>query len=102
MPFELSGLTAMTHQAKRGQASTLWSYWTLDAAATVDTAGYFNAAANTFTVGDIIERTSWTTAIGAQNGGTISTQGRHIVNSISAAGIVDVTDTTASTVTDTD
>lgn len=99
MPFELSGLTAMTHQAKRGQASTLWSYWTLDAAAAVDTTGYFNAAANTLSVGDIIERTSWTTAIGA--GGTISTQGRHIVNSISG-GVVDVTDTTASTVTDTD
>ncbi|MGE5503556.1 MAG: hypothetical protein ACM31L_03950 [Actinomycetota bacterium] len=33
---------------------TLWHYTTTDAAATVDTTGYFNAAANMLRTGDII------------------------------------------------
>lgn len=99
MPLELPFLVPMTHQGRRGQATTRWSYWTLDPAATVDTAGYFNGAANLLQVGDIIDRVTWTTAIGA--GGTISTYGAHIVNSISG-GVVDIADATAGTVTDTD
>lgn len=99
MPLDMNFLSPITHQGKRGSAITIWSYQTLDATATVDTAGYFNGAADLLRVGDIIERISWTTAIGA--GGTISTYGRHIVNS-NTGGVVDVADTTAGTVTDTD
>lgn len=33
---------------------TLWHYATADAAATVDTSGYFNAAANMLRVGDFV------------------------------------------------
>ena len=50
----------MAYQAKNlsviGYANgfTLWHYTTPDAAATVDTAGYFNAAADMLRVGDFI------------------------------------------------
>lgn len=99
MPFILDNLQPIGGQGKRGRASQHWSYWTLDATATVDTSGYFNEVANLLSVGDVIHRVSWSTAIGT---GTISTYGTHIVNAISAAGVVDVTDTTAGSVTDTD
>lgn len=36
----------------------LWDYWTADAAATVDTTGYFNGAATQLRVGDVIFVTS--------------------------------------------
>jgi len=98
MAFILENLNPVGGQSRRGKSSQIWSYWTLDATATVDTAGYFNNAADLLSVGDIIYRVSWTTAVGT---GTISTYGTHIVNSISA-GVVDVTDTTTGTVTDTD
>jgi hypothetical protein len=99
MAFDINYLVPTTDQAKKGVASTRWSYWTLDAAATVDTAAYFNGAAKLLQVGDIIDRVTWATAIGT--GGTISTYGSHIVNS-NAAGVVDVSDANAATVTDTD
>jgi len=98
MAFILENLNPVGGQSRRGKSSQIWSYWTLDATATVDTTGYFNNAADLLSVGDIIHRVSWTTAVGT---GTISTYGTHIVNSISA-GVVDVTDTTTGTVTDTD
>lgn len=100
MAFDITYLVPITEQSKKGVASTMWSYWTLDAAATVDTAGYFNSASKLLQVGDQILRTTWSTAIGPASG-TISTQGTHIVNS-NASGVVDVADTTAGTVTDTD
>ena len=98
MAFILENLNPVGGQSRRGKSSQIWSYWTLDATATVDTTGYFNNAADLLSVGDIINRVSWTTAVGT---GTISTYGTHIVNLISA-GVVDVTDTTTGTVTDTD
>lgn len=99
MAFDIAYLVPITHQGKRGVASTRWSYWTLDAAATVDTAAYFNSASGLLSVGDIIDRVTWATAIGT--GGTISTYGTHIVNS-NTGGVVDVSDATAGSVTDTD
>lgn len=99
MAFDIAYLVPTTDQAKKGVASTRWSYWTLDAAATVDTAAYFNSASKLLQVGDIIDRVTWSTAIGT--GGTISTYGTHIVNS-NASGVVDTSDATAGTVTDTD
>lgn len=99
MAFDINYLVPITEQSKKGVASTRWSYWTLDATTTVDGAGYFNNASKLLAVGDIIDRVTWSTAIGA--GGTISTYGTHIVNS-NTGGVVDVTDTTAGTVTDSD
>lgn len=99
MAFNIAYLVPITDQAKRGVASTRWSYWTLDAATDVDASGYFNSASKLLQVGDIIDRVTWATAIGT--GGTVSTYGKHIVLS-NASGVVDVSDTTVGTVTDTD
>lgn len=91
--------------SKRGKSPQIWSYATLDAHATVDSAGYFNlgvaydGAYHLLEIGDIIDVVVWATAIGT--GGTISTYGRHLVKD-KASGTVDVTDVTVGTVTDTD
>ena len=98
MAFILENLQPIGGTTRRGKASQHFSYWTLDATATVDTAGYFNSAYDLLEVGDVIHRVSWSTAVGT---GTISTYGTHIVNG-KASGVIDVTDTTAGTVTDTD
>ena len=98
MAFDINYLVPITEQSKSGVSTTRWSYWTLDATATVDTVGYFNAASKLLRVGDIIDRVTWATAIGT---GTISTYGTHIVNQ-NAAGVVDTSDATAGVVTDTD
>ena len=74
----------------------LWMYRTADAAATVDTSGYFNDAARILSVGDWILRTT----INAS--GVPQTNGIHVVQTISAAGVVDVTDALALTATNTD
>ena len=72
----------------------MWSYVTEDTPATVDTSGYFNAASSLLRPGDVILRV--TAAAGAP-----STAVFHLVLT-NAAGVVDVSDTTALTVTDTD
>ncbi|MBI5164415.1 MAG: hypothetical protein HY985_10995 [Magnetospirillum sp.] len=72
---------------------TLWHYTTADAAATVDSAGYFNAAADMLRVGDIIIATVDTT--GTATGGLFFV-------STAAAGAVDVNDLTQIGATDTD
>jgi hypothetical protein len=99
MAFTIANLQPIGGNGRRGVAPMHFSYATLDAAATVDTTGYFNNASSILSVGDVIHRVTWSTAIGA--GGTISTYGTHIVLS-NAAGVVDVSDTTVGTVTDTD
>lgn len=80
---------------------SLYRYDTLDTHATVDTAGYFNNSDDTqnISVGDLIDVVVWGTAIRT---GTISTYGRHIVNQVTAAGIVDLSNVTVGVVTDTD
>lgn len=95
MAFDAAGFNAAGAQSKAGNAPQLWTYVTTDAAATVDTSGYFNAVASLLKVGDVILRV--TTSAGA-----VSTAGWHVVMTISAAGVVDVSDTTALTVTNTD
>lgn len=74
-------------------------YDTLETHATVDTAGYFNNADDdqVFGVGDIIDVVVWVTALRT---GTISTYGRHIVNEVTGAGVVDTSDVTVGTVAD--
>lgn len=72
---------------------TLWHYTTADLAATVDTAGYFNAAADMLRVGDII----------VANVDTAATPGAglFLVNA-NAGGTVDVADMTQIGAADTD
>jgi hypothetical protein len=94
MAYDSAGLNAAGAQSKAGNAPALWTYTTTDSAATVDTTGYFNGASSLLNIGDIIFRV--TTSSGA-----VSTAGMHVVVS-NASGVVDVTDTTAMTVTDTD
>lgn len=65
---------------------TLWHYTTVDLATDVDTAGYFNTAADMLNVGDII-------VANTDTDGT-PTSGFFLVNS-NASGVVDVADMTA-------
>ena len=95
MAFDAAGLNAAGAQSKAGNAPQLWTYTTTDSAATVDTSGYFNSIASILKVGDIIFRVT-------TSSGSVSTAGMHVVMSVSAAGVVDVADTTALTVTNTD
>lgn len=79
-----------------------YRYDTLDTAVTVDTSGYFDNSDDTLNlaVGDTIEIVVWGTAI---RSGTIADVENVIVNTVSAAGVVDVTDPlNATTVADTD
>lgn len=95
MAFAQAGFNPIGGQSKAGAAPQIWSYTTTDTAATVDSSGYFNAMASLLKVGDLIYRVT-------TSSGSVSTAGLHVVMSISAAGVVDVADTTAMTVTNTD
>lgn len=72
---------------------TLWHYTTTDAAADVDTSGYFNAAATMLRKGDMIMANTAT-------GGTM-VSGIFVVDSVSG-GVVDVKDMTTIGSADTD
>jgi hypothetical protein len=72
----------------------MWAYITDDAPATVDTSGYFNSVASLLKVGDLIFRV--TTSSGA-----VSTAGLHVVMT-NTGSVVNVSDATALTVTNTD
>jgi len=78
-------------------APSMWSYATADTAATVDTEGYFNDTAQMVNVGDLIQVVS-----GAGSGGTLVVT-LMIVNAVNkATGVVDVSDGTAISATDSD
>ena len=77
-----------------------FNYKTEDNHAAVDTDAYFNDAASLLAIGDIINVRVMTN-LGASNE-AVATYGPHIVKSISAAGVVDVSDVTVNVVTDTD
>ena len=72
---------------------TLWHYTTPDAAAAVDTAGYFNGASEMLRVGDMI-------LANVETEGTLKA-GIFLVNA-NAGGAVDVADITGVGGTDTD
>ncbi|MCC7166683.1 MAG: hypothetical protein IT565_03855 [Rhodospirillales bacterium] len=72
---------------------TLWHYTTTDAAATVDSAGYFNSAADMLRVGDIV-------IANTETGGTM--KGGFFLVSANSGGVVDVNDMTRIGDTDTD
>jgi hypothetical protein len=76
-------------------AFTVWLYRTEDSAATVDTTGYFNGAADLLRLGDIILRVT------SNASGVPQTAGFHVVRQ-NSGGVVDVTDALALTMTNTD
>lgn len=94
MAFTVDSFQAVGGQSKAGNAPQMWSYTTADAAGTVDDSGYFNAVASILKVGDLILRVT-------TSSGSVSTTGWHVVLSVSAAGVVDTSDTTALTITNT-
>lgn len=94
MAFTKASFAPIGGQATRGRAPQIFAYKTTDAAADVDTSGYFNGVANIVEVGDVILRLTL-------SGSAVSTTGWHVVVS-NTGGVVDVSDTTALTVTDTD
>lgn len=76
---------------------TIWVYRTADAAATVDSAGYFSVGYG-LKLGDVILRMTFDSLTAPTS---VSASGFHIVNSVTATAI-DVADVLALTATDTD
>ena len=78
-----------------------YRYDTMDTHATIDLDGYFNNSDDdqVFQVGDLIDVVVWATAIRT---GTISTYGRHIIMTVTGAGVVGTSDVTVGDVTDID
>ena len=97
MAFDKNNLTLLS----QGNGFGHYRYDTLDTHADVDSAGYFNNNddAINLAVGDIVDVVVWGTAV---RSGTIATYGRHIINEVTAAGVVDVSNVTVGVVTDTD
>jgi hypothetical protein len=89
MAFQSKNLSVLAY----ANGFTLWHYTTTDLAADVDSAGYFNAAADMVRVGDMI----------LANVDTLGTpaSGIYLVNA-NAGGTVDAADMTAVGGTDTD
>ena len=89
MAFQSKNLSVLAY----ANGFTLWHYTTQDAAADVDTAGYFNAAAAMVRVGDMVLANVDTDGAAAS--------GIFLVNA-NAAGVVDAADMTAVGGADTD
>lgn len=105
MSFDISNFSPIGGNSRRGKAPQHFSYATLDGATTVDGSGYFNGgtayggAYHLLEPGDVIHRVTWATAIG--DGGTVSTYGTHLVLT-KASGVLDVSNETDLTETDSD
>lgn len=89
MSYESKNLSVLAY----ANGFTLWHYATTDAAASVDTAGYFNNAADMLRVGDMI-------LANVDTAGTPAA-GIFLVNA-NASGTVDVADLTSVGGSDTD
>lgn len=94
MAFLRANLTPIGGQSTKGVAPQMWSYKTGDASATLDTSGYFNEVSTLLFVGDLI-------LVVVPISGTPTSAGWHMVMS-NASNVVDVSDITALTLTDTD
>ena len=90
MAFSANGWNVIG-AAKSGNAPSIYTYTSADAIATVNTSGYFNDLSDTLAVGDIIFVHDSATP-------TMSI----VMVASNAAGVVDVTDGTAISMTDTD
>jgi len=89
MAFLKANLTPIGGQSSRGSAPQAFAYKTADAAATVDTSGYFNDVSDIVSVGDLISVIQ-VAAIGASPE-VVSGYSLHAVLS-NASGVVDVSD----------
>lgn len=98
MAFIAKHLTPAGNQSN-SDGPGLWTYKTEDTHAVVDTAGYFDDASSLLRVGDLIDVVVVTTIDADPE--VVSTYGKHIVLT-NASGVVDVSDVTVGTVTDTD
>jgi len=94
MAYSSTNLQPIGGQAKAGNAPQIWSYTTTDAHGTVDGSGYFNSAASVLKVGDLI-------LVVVTSSGAVSTAGWHVVMT-NTGSVVNVSDVTALTVTNTD
>lgn len=94
MAFDATGLVPIGGQSKAGNAPQIFAYKTTDTHATVDTSGYFNSAAGLLKVGDVI-------LVVVLSSGALSTAGWHVVVT-NTGTVVNVSDVTALTVTNTD
>ena len=92
MAFDSTGWNCV-NASKSGNAPGVYTYSTADAAADVNTAGYFNALSDTLKVGDIIMAYT-------DNDGTPSLVVTYV--NANASGVVDIADGTAISATDTD
>ena len=101
MAFTIATLNPIGGQSRAssttGKGISFWTYTTDDAAATVDTAGYFNSASTLLKINDII-------LVATTAAGVVTLLSHHVVNA-NALGVVDVTDATvisATVLNDTD
>ena len=91
MAYSSTGLQPIGGQGKAGTAPQMWAYTSVDSIATVNTEGYFNAAADLLKIGDLMY-------IHDSNTPTAS-----LVIVLSNTGtVVDVSDGTAISVADAD
>jgi hypothetical protein len=88
-------------QLNTGNGYSTYRYDSLDAITLVDIAGYFNNSDDDLNlqVGDMILVVDWATAVRT---GTITGWGWNIVMAVSAAGVVDLAESLAGVVTNTD
>lgn len=93
MAFSRTGWNPIGGQSKKGVAPQLFTYTTTDAVTVVDGEGYFNDVSDDVSVGDVIISVTST-------GGTLASS-IHTVASV-ASGVVDVTNGTAISQTDSD
>ena len=92
MAYAATGFSTYS-ASKRGNSPSMFSYKTTDSIADVNTSGYFNTLSNMLEVGDIIHCVT----------STASTAVVTLVYVVSnASGVVDVTDGTTLSATDTD
>ncbi len=92
MAYAADGFTAYS-ASKRGNAPSMYAYKTADAIADVNTSGYFNSLSSLLEVGDIIHCVTST-------GTTAVVTLVYVVSN--ASGVVDVTDGTTLSATDSD
>lgn len=93
MAFDKTGFQPIGGQAKAGNAPQMWSYVvpTADVIADVAGAGYFNAVSDLLKVGDLIY--AWDSSVPT---------GSFVVVLSNAAGVVDTSNATVITMTDSD
>ena len=92
MAFARAGWNPIGGMSKRGSAPQMWSNTTTDSLATMNSEGYFNSVSAEVKVGDLIY-------VHDSNTPTASLV---VVLSVTAAGVVDVSDGTALSVADSD